>query len=95
VRNDNKPTGKPIMSNADSQAGQRVRVEQTIQTRSGPWTTTIEGEVVTIAEKPTGSWYAHGKDDKLWLTRLRLRKDDGELVELVVGPHTRVTVVRS
>jgi hypothetical protein len=30
----------------------------------------------------TGSWFAHGKDDKVWLDRLELRRDDGELVTL-------------
>ena len=46
------------------------------------WTTTIEGTVLRYRQAKTGSWFAHAKEDKLWLDRLELRKDDGELVTL-------------
>lgn len=72
---------------------QRVRVIQTIRMREGDWHSGVEGEVVSVASKPTGSWFAHGKDDKLWLTRLRIRKDDGELVDLVLDRDSVVTVL--
>jgi len=31
------------------------------------------------SQQQTGSWFAHSKDDKLWLDRLLIRKADGEL----------------
>jgi hypothetical protein len=42
----------------------------------------VEGTVVRWRQDRTGSWFAHGKDDKVWLDRLELRRDDGELVTL-------------
>lgn len=47
---------------------------------SGVWTTTVEGEALRFGQRKTGSWFAHSKDDKLWLDRLEIRKDDGEIV---------------
>ena len=72
---------------------QRVRVTQEIVSREGTWTTSLEGTVVYCQSRPTGSWYAHGKNDKLWLQRIRLRRDDGELVELSLDERTQVTVL--
>ena len=46
------------------------------------WSTRVEGTVVRWRQDRTGSWFAHGKDDKVWLDRLELRRDDGELVTL-------------
>ncbi len=60
--------------------GQRVRVTQQIPRQSGALLTTIEGCVVGFGQEKTGSWFAHSKDHKLWLDRLEIRKDDGELV---------------
>jgi hypothetical protein len=54
----------------------------------------VETEVVGVIEEwgelPTGSWYAHGKKDKLWLLRLKLRKVDGEVTLLVVDDNTAI-----
>lgn len=71
--------------------GQRVRVVQTVDTREGPWRTEVEGEVVSCRPQPTGSWFAHGKNDKLWLQRLRLRRADGELIDLVLERDSELT----
>ncbi len=71
--------------------GQRVRVRQTIRTREGDWHIEVEGEVVACEPRPTGSWFAHGKNDRLWLARLILRKDDGEKVELNLSPESELT----
>lgn len=70
---------------------QRVRVVQSICTREGPWRTEVEGKVISYTSKPTGSWFAHGKDDKLWLPRLRIEKEDGERVELILDGESVVT----
>ncbi len=62
--------------------GTRIRVTQQVPQVADVWTTTIEGTVVRFRQAKTGSWFAHGADDKLWLDRLEVRLDDGELVTL-------------
>ena len=62
--------------------GTRVRVTQQLPQTHQSWSTTIEGTVVRWRQDRTGSWFAHGKDDKVWLDRLEVRRDDGELVTL-------------
>ncbi|HVU62875.1 MAG TPA: hypothetical protein VHC70_02770 [Phycisphaerales bacterium] len=62
--------------------GQRVKVTQQMPRQQGAITTTVEGTILRFGQQKTGSWYAHGKDDKLWLDRLELRKADGEIVVL-------------
>jgi len=81
------------MSIESIRPSQRVRVLQTVHAREGDWHAGVEGEVVSVESKPTGSWFAHGKNDKLWLTRLRIRKDDGELVDLVLDRDSVVTTL--
>lgn len=74
--------------------GRRVRVTQQIPQRDGEcWTTTVEGTVVKFEQKKTGSWFAHAKHDKLWLDRLTLRKEDGEISELNLDRYTFVEAV--
>ncbi len=72
---------------------QHVKIQQVIHTRDGDWTTTTEGKIVAVEPRPTGSWFAHGKDDKLWLYRIRLQKEDGELVELNTDRDTRISIL--
>jgi len=60
--------------------GDRVRITQQTPRQSGVWQATVEGVVVRFEQRKTGSWFAHSKDDKLWLDRLIIRKDDGEIV---------------
>jgi len=62
--------------------GTRVRVTQQVPQIETVWTTEIEGTIVCYRQAKTGSWFAHSHDDKLWLDRLEIRKDDGELVTL-------------
>ncbi|HMN40501.1 MAG TPA: hypothetical protein PKE29_06610 [Phycisphaerales bacterium] len=62
--------------------GRRVRVVQQTPRLQGVITTTVEGVILAFGQQKTGSWYAHGKDDKLWIDRLQLRKVDGEIVYL-------------
>src|SRR5262245_10108655 len=70
--------------------GRRVRVSQMIVARDRRWETRAEGEVISLGPEPTGSWYAHGRNDKLWLMRLRLRKTDGEITTLALDHNSRV-----
>ena len=61
--------------------------------RGEPWETEVDGEIVSVRVRPTGSWFAHGKDDRLWLSRLQLRRPDGELIELNLDRHSVVTIL--
>ncbi len=72
--------------------GAVVRVTQQIAARDHTWTTDVRGTVVEFSQKQTGSWYAHSKNDRLWLDRLTLRKADGELVTLVLDEYSQVEV---
>ncbi len=70
--------------------GTPVCVTQVIALRGQDITTEIVGVIEAWEELPTGSWYAHGKDDKLWLRRLKLRKVDGEITLLIVDSGTSI-----
>ncbi len=80
--------------------GTRVRVEQRIMRRAGEranplaGATTVEGEVVSHDMEPTGAWYAHGKKGKLWLTRLWIKKPDGEISALNLDSNSRITILK-
>lgn len=69
-----------ILPANDYTPGTRVRVTQQIPFGSRSVTTTFEGTIVRAGQQKTGSWFAHGKDTKLWLDRLELKMDDGEKV---------------
>ncbi len=70
--------------------GDRVTVTQQIPQRSRVWTTTFAGKVVRFEQRKTGSWFAHSRHDKLWLDRLVLQKDDGEIVVCNLDQYTHV-----
>lgn len=70
--------------------GTPVCVTETIVRRGTPIKTETVGVVECWENLPTGSWYAHGKGDRLWLKRLRLRKVDGEITLLVMDEHTAI-----
>ncbi len=74
--------------------GTRVRVEQVIQRRAGEYSTIVEGEVVSHNLEPTGSWYAHGKKGRLWLSRMRIKKPDGEISELNLDSNSTITILK-
>lgn len=74
--------------------GARVRVVQQIAARHYAWGTEHEGTVVRYEQKQTGSWYAHSRGDKLWLDRLQLRKDDGEVFVLNLDEYTHLDVLQ-
>ncbi len=79
------------MSNlTHTRVGDRVKVTQQTPRQQGVITISVEGVVVRMGQQKTGSWYAHSKDDKLWLDRLELRKSDGELVVLNLDRYTLV-----
>ena len=72
--------------------GVRVKVTQQIPGRDYTWTSEVRGIVVSYEQKQTGSWYAHSRGDKLWLDRLTLRKDDGELTTLNLDEFSHIEI---
>lgn len=73
--------------------GMRVRITGQMPRLTGNLITTTEGTVVRFGQQKTGSWYAHSKDHRLWLDRLELRKDDGELVVVNLDQYSHVEVL--
>ncbi|HLO41690.1 MAG TPA: hypothetical protein VK176_11760 [Phycisphaerales bacterium] len=73
--------------------GQRVRVTQQIPRQSGTSSITVEGIVLRAGQQKTGSWFAHSKDDRLWLDRLEIRKDDGERIVMNLDQYSSVEVL--
>ncbi len=69
-------------------SGTRVRVTQQQPQRDRSWTSSVEGVIRRFQQAKTGSWYAHAKDDQLWLDRLELQLDDGELIILNLDQYT-------
>jgi len=70
--------------------GTQVCVTETTFRREQSIQTQVVGVVDAWENLPTGSWFAHGKKDKLWLKRLRLRKADGEITLLVLDDGTAI-----
>lgn len=73
--------------------GSRVRITKQVARQGTALTNTVEGTVVKAEQRKTGSWYAHSKDDKLWLDRLEITKDDGEVYICNVDVHTVIEVI--
>lgn len=73
--------------------GARVRVVQQIAARHYAWGTEHIGTVVRYEQKQTGSWYAHSQGDKLWLDRLVVQKDDGEIFTFNLDEYTHLDIL--
>lgn len=73
--------------------GAKVQVMQQIPHRDRTWTQVVEGTVVSCQQRQTGSWFAHAKDDRLWLDRLVIRKEDGEITTLNLDAYSAVRVI--
>jgi len=73
--------------------GIRVTVTQQIAARDYSWSNAVTGTIVSYEQQPTGSWYAHGKNDKLWLDRLTIRKPDGELTTLILDEFSHLEIL--
>jgi hypothetical protein len=70
--------------------GARVRITQQIAARDYSMAAPVIGTVVRYEQRPTGSWFAHGAKDKLWLDRVVLRKSDGEISTLNLDEYSVV-----
>ena len=81
------------MAQLELKPGQRIRVRQTINRREGAWSGETIGTVLSVENEPTESWFTHSRDNKLWLRRLRLRKDDGELTTLTLDERSEVALL--
>lgn len=73
--------------------GARVRVIQQIAARHYAWGTAHLGTVLKYEQKQTGSWFAHARGEKLWLDRLSIRKDDGEIFTFNLDEYTHIDVL--
>lgn len=78
------------MNESQFPPGTPVCVRQVVEHRVQDIVAEVVGVVEAWVDEPTGSWHAHGKQSKLWLKRLKLRKADGELVLLVVDDGTSI-----
>jgi hypothetical protein len=74
--------------------GVRVKVTQQIAARDRTWTSEVRGTILEYEQQETGSWFAHSKNDKLWLDRLRLRKEDGELTTLNLDDYSHIEILK-
>lgn len=79
----------------DLRPGSRIRITQQIAKGDGVWTTAVEGVVVAFGQAKTGSWFAHSKGDRLWLDRVELRRDDGEIVVCSLDQLSRIEVIEA
>lgn len=70
-----------------------MRVTQQMPQAAQVWVQPVEGVVVRYRQSRTGSWFAHSRDDRLWLDRLELRLDDGELTVLNLDHYSVVEVL--
>ncbi len=73
--------------------GSRVRVTEALSHGEDLSAFVVEGEIVRMGQQKTGSWFAHARDKKLWLDRLELRKDDGEIAVVNLDQHSVVEVI--
>ncbi len=70
--------------------GTPVLIVQRIHQTDPSWEARTAGVIDSWEEEPTGAWYARGRNGKLWISRLRLRKTDGELTTLTIDEQTRI-----
>ncbi len=68
--------------------GVRVRETQQLPHRDQACANTVEVVITRYQQAKTGSWFAHARDDQLWLDRLELELDDGEVVVLILDRYT-------
>ena len=70
--------------------GSRITVIQQTPRLVGVWTNRTTGTVVRTEQAATRWPFAHARHDRLWLDRLWLQKDDGELIALNLDQYTRI-----
>lgn len=76
------------------QPGTLVRVTQQIPRRTDTYTTSVTGKVIRQERQYSGSWFARNKCNRVWLDRLILQKQDGEITILNLDEYTVVEVLQ-
>ena len=84
----------PEQKTLQYQPGTLVRITQQIPRRLDTYTTTVTGKVIRQERQNSGSWFARNKRDRVWLDRLILQKDDGEISILNLDEYTVVEVLQ-
>jgi len=88
------PDISPVPITSDTLVpGSRVRITQQVARQGKALTTSVEGTLVKAEQRKTGSWFAHSKDDRLWLDRLEITKDDGEVYICNVDAYTVIELI--
>jgi hypothetical protein len=73
--------------------GTVLRITQQIPRRLDTFVTSITGTVVRQERQYSGSWFARNKNNKVWLDRLMIKKEDGEITILNLDEYTVVEVL--
>lgn len=87
-----QPTPGPITPETLT-PGTRVRITKQVARQGNALSSSVQGCVIAYEQRKTGSWYAHAKDDKLWLDRLEIEKDDGEIYVCNVDSQTVIELI--
>ena len=89
--------GRPVTSKGIVREGPSAvtsrSVTQQVPRQDGAWTETVEGEITRYQQAKTGSWFAHAKDDKLWLDRVEIRMADGEVTVCNLDQYSRIEIL--
>jgi hypothetical protein len=84
----------PEQKTVSYQPGTVVRVTQQIPRRLDTYSTVVTGKVIRQERQYSGSWFARNKNSKVWLDRLLIQKEDGEISILNLDEYTVVEVLQ-
>lgn len=77
-------------SESNVKVGDRIRIIQQIPHGVECWISNTEGVVLSFAQEKTGAWFAHSRDKKLWLDRIVIRQDNGEVSSCILDRYSRI-----
>jgi len=75
------------------QAGQRIRITQTVRVGSRTWPATVEGVFRHINYLATGLATERIREDDLVVPMVHFTKDNGELSSIAIDEKSKVEVV--
>jgi hypothetical protein len=75
------------------QPGTLVKITQQIPRRVDTYVAEVTGKVVRQERQSSGSWFARNQRNKVWLDRLVIQKEDGEISILNLDEYTNVEVL--
>lgn len=73
--------------------GARVRITQQIGKTTGGYAMAVEGKVLRHERQGSGSWFAGNRHNKVWLDRLIIQKNDGEISVLNLDAYSRIELL--